>query len=62
MTIKVLYEYSVLGDEKYDYIESFEHDYHPSVSVNMARKWMKSKFVDKLLKRGIIIDKIKELC
>ena len=62
MTIKVLYEYSVLGDDRYDYIESFEHDYHPSVSVNAAQKWMRPKFIDKLLKRGIIVDKIKELC
>lgn len=62
MIIKVLYEYSVLGDDEYDYIEAFECDYHPKVSVDMAREWMKSKFSKWLLNKGVIVNRIKELC
>lgn len=62
MITKVLYEFSILEDNDYDYITSFEADYSPSVGADWVRKWMRSKFVKELLKQGIIVDKIKELC
>lgn len=62
MITKVLYEFSVLEDNDYDYIASFETDYSPSIGAEWVRKWMRSKFVKELLKQGIIVDKIKELC
>lgn len=62
MITKVLYEFSILEDDEYNYITSFEVDYSPSISANCVRKYMRSKFVKELLKQGIIVDKIKELC
>ena len=62
MITKVLYEFSVLEDNDYDYIASFEADYSPSIGSNWVRKWMRSKFVKELLNQGIIVDKIEELC
>ena len=62
MITKFLYEYSVVGDDKYSYVVAFEQDYHPKVSMQWAKKWMRSKLVKELLKQGIIVDKIEELC
>lgn len=62
MITKVLYEFSILEDNDYDYIASFEADYSPSKSTIWVKTLMRSRFVKELLKQGIIVDKIKELC
>lgn len=62
MLTKVLYEFSVLEDNDYDYITSFEADYSPSIDAEWVRRWMRSKFVKELLNQGIVADKIEELC
>lgn len=62
MIVSTLYEYSVVNDDNYTYIASFEWDYHPNVCIKQSKEWMRTKFVKELLKQGIIVDKIKELC
>lgn len=62
MTTKLLYEYSIVGDDEYSYVVAFEQDYHPKVSLKWAKMWMGAKVVKELLKQGIVVDKIEELC
>ena len=62
MITKLLYEYSVVGDDEYSYVVAFEQDYHPKVSMNWVKKWMRTKLIKELLKQGIVVDKIEELC
>lgn len=62
MTTKLLYEYSVVGDDKYSYVVAFEQDYHPRVRIKEVKRLMRVKLVKELLKQGIVVDKIEELC
>lgn len=62
MITKLLYEYSVVGDDEYSYVVAFEQDYHPRVSIKEVKRLMRVKLVKELLKQGIVVDKIEELC
>ena len=58
MIVKILFEYNVVGDDKYTYIESFETDIHKCTAKSCVRNRLRKS----LLNRGIIIENIKELC
>lgn len=62
MITKLLYKYSVVGDDEYSYVVAFEHNYHPKVNPKKIKKYMRVKFVSELLKQGIVVNRIEELC
>lgn len=62
MIVRVLFEYDVVGDDKYTYIESFETDVHKSTRKSMVASCVRNRLRKSLLNRGIIVENIKELC
>ena len=62
MIVKILFEYDVVGDDKYTYIESFETDLHECTTKSMIASCARNRLRKSLLARGILIENIKELC
>lgn len=63
MIVKIWFEYDVVGDDKYTYIESFETSFYDNniLECGVIRAY-RTRLIKSLLKRGIIIQNIKELC
>ena len=62
MIVKVLFEYYVVGDDDYTYIESFETNIHECTAKSMRTSCVRNRLRKSLLARGIVIENIKELC
>jgi hypothetical protein len=60
--VKILFEYDVVGDDKYTYIESFETNIHECTTKSMRTSCARNRLRKSLLARGILIENIKELC
>ena len=63
MIVKILFEYDVVGDDKYTYIESFETSFRDNNILKCgAIQSARTRLIKSLLNRGIIVENIKELC
>lgn len=62
MIVKILFEYDVVGDDKYTYIESFETSFRDNITKRNAIEYARNRLLKSLLGRGIVIENIKELC
>ena len=62
MIVKILFEYDVVGDDKYTYIESFETSFSDNITRRIAIGFARNRLLKSLLGRGILIENIKELC
>ena len=60
MIVKILFEYNVVGDDKYTYIESFETDINEHIAKSMQTSCVRNRLRKSLLNRGIIIENIKD--
>lgn len=61
MIVRMLVEYEVLGDDEYAYVEWFDREYNDTVIPESAEIYTRHYIVNTLAKRGIVIEKIKEL-